>query len=86
MIEDWTNIDFSPGRVEFIETNKQEDMLQVVFDSKYILDMGWYSNEYKIYIVCDNNWENPVYLVSVTEENELYGILLECKNRIQKML
>ena len=48
MTEDWTSIDFYPGKVEFIETYKQEDMLQVIFDSKYILDMGWYGEEYKV--------------------------------------
>ena len=86
MTEDWTSIDFSPGKVEFIETYKQEDMLQVVFDSKYILDMGWYGEEYKIYIICENDWEAPLYSASATDENDLYGILIECKNQIMKLI
>lgn len=82
MVNDWTTIDYSPGIVEFIDTYKHEDMLQVSYHSNYILDMGWYGDKYIIYIIQDCDWDNPLYMFSTLDEKELKQIILKCKNII----
>ncbi len=86
MINDCTRIDFSPGVVEWMEDSIQEDMLQVIFPNKYILDMGWYNTLFKIFIIHDNDWVNPVYTYSVDKEDDLIEALSDCKKRIINLI
>ena len=49
-------------QVDFLK----EDILQICYESNYILDVGWYpefnrNGSFKIVIIKDYNWENPVY-------------------------
>ncbi|WP_296151483.1 hypothetical protein [uncultured Flavobacterium sp.] len=61
------NIEFKSGILTYIENdfsrvNLKEDMLQVSYPKNYLLDVGWYGSEngYIIYIIRNNDWENPV--------------------------
>ncbi|MBF7091206.1 hypothetical protein IUY40_06610 [Flavobacterium sp. ALJ2] len=61
------SIEFKSGIVTHIENNfskvnLKEDMLQVIYPKNYLLDVGWYGsmNSYIIYIIRNNDWENPV--------------------------
>jgi hypothetical protein len=63
----FANIEFNSGTVTHIENdfsqgNLKEDMLQVIYPKNYLLDVGWYGtmNGYIIYIIRNNDWENPV--------------------------
>ena len=85
MNKDWTKIDFSPGIITWIENNKQEDMLQVLYPDNYILDMGWYEKIFRIYIIHDNDWVNPVFSYSVDNEDDLAEALSDCKERIMRI-
>lgn len=86
MVNDWTTIDYSPGKVEYIDNYKHEDMLQVSYHPSFILDMGWYGDKYIIYIVRDHDWDNPIFLFSAVDEKELKYIILKCKNLILNMI
>lgn len=61
------NIEFKSGIVTHIQNdfsikNLKEDMLQVIYPKNYLLDVGWYGSMqgYIIYIIKNNDWENPV--------------------------
>ncbi|MDC9624019.1 hypothetical protein PSI22_20900 [Xenorhabdus sp. XENO-7] len=54
----------------------KEDMLQVEFPNGYLLDIGWRSSfeidgQFKLALIKDFNWENPIYLDSA---NDLFGL------------
>ena len=60
-----TDIDYKNGKIIFISDdfkNSSEDMLLVEYPGNYILDLGWYgsSNGYIMYIIKNEDWENPV--------------------------
>ena len=86
MDENWSTIDFAPGVIDYIDTYKKEDMLQVHFPMNYVLDMGWYDGVYRLYIIKDNDWESPIYLYSTEKGNELFSVLNDCKERILKLI
>ena len=86
MDEIWSTIDFAPGVIDYIDTYKKEDMLQVHFPMNYVLDMGWYDGIYRLYIIKDNNWESPIYLYSTEKESELFSALNDCKERILELI
>ncbi|TNH41471.1 hypothetical protein [Photorhabdus luminescens] len=59
----------------------KEDMLQVEFPNGYLLDIGWrpsfeIDGQFKLALIKDFNWENPVYLDSASN-------LLELDEKIQ---
>ena len=39
----WNKFDFSNGKIEYMETYLDEDMLQVEYPNKLLLDAGYYS-------------------------------------------
>lgn len=86
MDENWSTIDFAPGDIDYIDTYKKEDMLQVHFPMNYVLDMGWYDGVCRLYIIKDNNWESPIYLYSTEQESELFSVLNDCKERILELI
>ncbi len=54
----------------------KEDMLQVEFPNGYLLDIGWrpsfeIDGQFKLALIKDFNWENPVYLDSASNVIEL---------------
>ena len=53
-----------------------EDLLQVEFSKGYSLDVGWYpefdlSGNFKIQLIQNGDWENPVYCVKCEDPEEL---------------
>ncbi|CDG22859.1 conserved protein of unknown function [Xenorhabdus poinarii G6] len=54
----------------------KEDMLQVEFPNGYLLDIGWkpsfeIDGKFKLVLIKEFNWENPVYLDSASNLFEL---------------
>lgn len=65
----WKKFSFS-GNIKYSETYLDEDMLQVEYPEKLILDAGFYCGIFKVYIIWDNNWQSPVAVYSCkTVEN-----------------
>ncbi len=86
MDENWSTIDFAPGVIDYVDTYKKEDMLQVHFPKNYVLDMGWYYGVYRLYIIKDYNWESPIYSYSTEKESELFSVLNDCRERLLKLI
>ncbi|MCM1314124.1 MAG: hypothetical protein NC040_05995 [Muribaculaceae bacterium] len=60
----WEKFSFS-GNVKYSETYLDEDMLQVEYPEKLILDAGfYYDGTFVVYIIWDNNWQSPVAVYS----------------------
>lgn len=54
----------------------KEDMLQVKFPNGYFLDIGWrpsfeIDGQFKLVLIKDFNWENPIYSDSANDLFEL---------------
>ena len=86
MDENWLTIDYELGVIDYIDSYKKEDMLQVHFPMNYVLDMGWYDGVYKLYIIRNYNWETPIYSYSTEKESELFNVLNGCKERILMLI
>lgn len=65
---------------EYMNTNDKsllkEDMLQLSYMG-YILDLGFYSTGFILYLIKDQNWDTPVKIEHI-QENEII-------NRLNKM-
>lgn len=65
---------------EYMNTNDKsllkEDMLQLSYMG-YIIDLGFYSNGFILYLIKDQNWDTPVKIEHI-QENEII-------NRLNKM-
>lgn len=56
--------------------NLNEDLLQVDFAGKYLLDLGWYpesdpDGEFVILLLQDNNWSMPIFCARCTTPSML---------------
>lgn len=80
----WYEIDFLSGDVCWLDTYRQEDMLQVNYPNNYTLDMGWYEglNKYVIYIIRDSEWGVPVAKYSAANEDDVAFLLQEAVEKI----
>ncbi|MCS7464401.1 hypothetical protein N0M98_30330 [Paenibacillus doosanensis] len=83
------DLDFDPTRSyeEQIWSFKQ-DILQVRYPNGYILDVGWYpefcldEGSFKIIIVQEYEWLNPIYEKQTKNLHSLYNCILEGINII----
>ncbi|MCB0398701.1 MAG: hypothetical protein KDD26_03590 [Winogradskyella sp.] len=52
---------FTSNKDWLIQAEKTEDILQLshIYEEGPILDVGFYRESYKIYVIYDNDWENP---------------------------
>ncbi|WP_186578377.1 hypothetical protein [Aquibacillus kalidii] len=95
------NVNFTPGQITyndfFIDLNKpldfiadglKEDMFQVTYPKNLILDIGWYSGVEKfiIFIVKDDDWENPIKKIFCDDFNELSNNVEECTGYLRIIL
>ncbi len=65
----------------------KEDMLQIDFPNGYILDIGWrpsfeIDGAFKLLLIKDYNWDDPVYSDSLTSVSELK---ISIKKAIEKI-
>ena len=58
----------------FDESLLKEDMLQLEYKN-YIIDFGFYSNKFILYIIEDYNWENPIKKEYVNNINNINSII-----------
>ncbi|MBV7334327.1 hypothetical protein KFU94_40050 [Chloroflexi bacterium TSY] len=57
-----------------------EDLLQVEFPGKVLLDLGWYpafsnQGQFQVYVVRDANWDEPLFYAEVASLDVLYSVL-----------
>ncbi len=69
----------------------KEDLFQVEYDKNYVLDIGWYPSfsplgSFRILIVKDFDWENPVFERVCCTIDELVLYVQECANTIKHKL
>lgn len=65
----------------FDESLLKEDMLQLEYKN-YIIDFGFYSNQFILYIIKDNNWENPIKKEYINNINNINSIINKYCNDI----
>ncbi|WP_369996239.1 hypothetical protein [Winogradskyella sp.] len=64
-----------------VTAEKTEDILQLshVYEEGPILDVGFYRKNYKIYVIYNNDWDNPkeVFESNITESitDKLYELI-----------
>ena len=89
-------LDFKPGKIVYddfdinpnIQLEQQtfslkEDMFQVNYDNKYLIDIGWgpefnLKGKFKIRIIKDFNWIDPIYFKRTNNLKKLYKLVEEC--------
>jgi len=91
--------DFKPGIVTynpfklspFDSTDQDwinEDLVQVSYSQGYVLDVGWYKgiSRFVIWIIKDNNWEEPVHKKNYRTIQELYEGMEKAIAKMNKLL
>ncbi|MEI0564419.1 hypothetical protein [Brachyspira pulli] len=58
----------------FDESLLKEDMLQLEYKN-YVIDFGFYSNKFILYIIEDYNWENPIKKEYINNINNINSII-----------
>lgn len=63
---------------EYLSTSDEsllkEDMLQLEYKN-YVIDFGFYSNKFILYIIEDYNWENPIKKEYINNINNINSII-----------
>lgn len=80
----WRHVDFSTGRVVFLDATQKEDMLQVEYPNGFLLDMGWYQDRYIISVIQNFDWTHPVRQYETSETNQLPALLTEAVRLVEK--
>lgn len=66
---------------EYIDTHDKfllkEDMLQLAYKD-YIIDVGFYSKEFILYVIKDRNWDIPIRKEFIQEDDIINRINKAC--------
>ena len=84
MGQDWLKIDFGTGKVTFLDAMRKEDMLQVEYPNRFLLDMGWYQDRYIISIIQNFDWTHPVKRYETADMDQLPVLLTEAVHFAEK--
>lgn len=97
-------LDLSPGKIVYddfqikpnipFEQQKfsfKEDLFQVDFYEKYLIDIGWSPDfeskgNFKIRIIKDYNWTHPLYFKKTNKLDTLPFFIKECVDIIRQKL
>jgi len=97
-------ISFEPGEViyndfeinpdvpiEYQIDSLKEDLFQVNYFDKYLIDVGWYpefnaNGNFRTVVVKDFNWEKPVFQKLSNDIYELTHIMEECVSFVSQLL
>jgi hypothetical protein len=89
-------LNFKPGKIVYddfdinpnIPLEQQifslkEDMFQVNYHDKYLIDIGWgpefnLKGKFKIRIIKNFNWTNPIYFKQTSSLKKLFKLVEEC--------
>lgn len=68
---------------EYMNTNDRsllkEDMLQLSYNG-YIVDLGFYSNGFILYLIKDQNWDTPVKIEHLNENEIITKLNKTCED------
>ncbi|WP_059049851.1 hypothetical protein [Paenibacillus senegalimassiliensis] len=97
-------IQFEPGQIVFDELQidpfrslesqvgrLKEDLFQVVYDHKFIVDVGWYPSfakdgHFRVVAIQDFNWEVPVFQKTCRTVTELRECVEEAVKKVKEQL
>lgn len=98
------NINFGCGKVTYndfdIELNipienqlysLKEDLIQVDYDERYIIDIGWYpefslDGSFRIVAIENYDWGSPLFTYSCKTLEQLHSAIEESVDRVEKLL
>ena len=79
----WNWFDSSGGIVKYADTVLKEDMFQAEYPGKILLDVGWYQDRFKIYVISGYDWEHPLAVYECETPAELLNLMRKAKEKIQ---
>ena len=82
----WDKFDFTPGSIHYKETIFDEDMLLVNYPRDIILDAGFYSGIFVVYIIYNYIWEVPVAVYHCKKVENLEKIVDLAIEQVKKEL
>ncbi len=74
MALDWSDLDLGSGKITWgppfeLDTERplseqedflDEDILQIEFPNKVVVDLGWYGGDFAVYVIQAGDWGSPV--------------------------
>lgn len=86
MRKSWQEVNFGSGKIAFLDDTRKEDMLQVEYPNRFLLDMGWYQDKYIISIIQNFDWEHPFKQYTTPDRNQLVALLIEAVRCVEQAL
>ena len=83
-MQSWSRMDFGTGKIIFLDITQKEDMLQVEYPNRFLLDMGWYQDRYIISIIQNFDWTHPVKRYETADMDQLPVLLTEAVHFAEK--
>ena len=85
--EDLTSEDPVEQQIDIL----REDLMQVEYPDNYVIDVGWdpsfdLNGTFRILVIKDGDWENPVYAHHTTNLNDLRKLLENAVSLIESKL
>lgn len=61
----------------------KEDLLQVIYDNNYIIDIGWYpefdeNGSFRVSVIKEYQWDNPIFQKKCRRTGLVREYLCEC--------
>ncbi|WP_246414945.1 hypothetical protein [Listeria farberi] len=80
----FSKINYKNGNITFLDQSGllKEDILQVQYPNDLLLDVGFYGEQYKIFVIKNLNWEEPVVVYALTDFNDMLYYLQKIINDI----
>lgn len=100
----FNNINFSPGKIVYDDFyidikvsledqiySLKEDMFQVNYHDKYLIDIGWHSEfdprgNFIVRVINDFDWEHPIFLKKTNNLQILNKIVEESAQIVKELL
>ncbi|EAG9432000.1 hypothetical protein DB724_02705 [Listeria monocytogenes] len=60
----------------------KEDILQVQYPDDLLLDVGFYGKQYKIFVIKNLNWEEPIVVCTAADFNDMLRKLQKVINEL----
>jgi hypothetical protein len=83
---EWDPYGFTNNDKWFLDVEKTEDILQLahIYSEGPIIDLGWYRNTFKIHVVKNCDWDNPVEVIenrtAEDSANNIYKLIDKYSN------
>lgn len=80
----FSKIDYKMGKLFFFDQSDllKEDILQVQYSDDLLLDVGFYGKQYKIFVIKNLNWEEPIVVSTAADFNAMLRKLQKVINEL----